>query len=379
MTQQIELLRHFLDANQPILITGKPGTGKTFTVYDEIVKKQGGFLITVLGSVREPTDIAGYPYKTQDSGVKIDAPHYAKVAMEAVESGKYPIVAIFFDELRRVNPAVQAALLRVFLERAVGDVQLPQEIRMLAASNPATDGGWPLESALANRMGHVLWDIDVDGWKEGMSANEFRVLAPMSVSNLDKLGAERALIASFINARSDMLLTYPREEELRDGPWPSPRSWDMSAHVLTSVDPKNRSLRLDVIAASVGMDAAVQFVEWLDAADLPTPEDVLNGVAQNIVDLSRPDRTYAIVNNTIAYVMRKLNDPTTINAKQLAMAAWKLLADVNDGGAADIATAFVVKFYEIARDCPHDVDNMTTQNSYMARFVPVLTAAGMIV
>lgn len=377
-TQQMQLLRHFLKANQPILITGQPGTGKTFTMYDEVVKRQGGYLITVLGSVREPTDIAGYPYKTQDSGVKIDAPFYAREAMAALDSGKYPLVVVFFDEIRRTVPAVQAALLRVMLERVVGDVQMPKEIRMVAASNPSTDGGWPLESALANRMGHVSWDIDPELWKLGMSSNDFRTLAPMDKASLDNLGTERALIASFINARTDMLIAYPANEEARDGAWPSPRSWDMAAHVLSTVDKTDRNLRLDVIASSVGMDAAVQFLEWLDAADLPTPQDVLNGKVTQIVDLARPDRTYAIVANSLGYAMRRLNDPTITEplAEATAEAGWQVLAKVNDGGAADIATAFVVKFYDTVRECKWSLTDKAQDGAYMSRFGAILKAAG---
>lgn len=379
MSTQMDMMRHFLKANQPLLVTGKPGTGKTFTIYDEIVKKQGGFLITVLGSVREPTDIAGYPYKTQDSGVKIDAPHYAKLAVEALESGNYPIVAIFFDELRRVVPAVQAALLRVFLERAVGDVQLPQAIRMIAASNPSTDGGWPLESALANRMGHIKWDIDPDAWKMGMTAGEFRPLAPMDDASMQRLGTERSFVASFMNARSDMLLQYPDDEEKRDGAWPSPRSWDMAAHVLSTAEPSDRNLRLNIIASSVGMDAAVQFVEWLNAADLPSAEDVLSGKVTDIVDLPRPDRTYAIVSNAIGYAMRKLNDASTTNAFEISEAAWRVLSEVNDKGAADISSAFIHKMYEVTVSCPHPgLLDKANDGAYMAKFQPILQAAGLL-
>jgi MoxR-like ATPase len=378
MSTQDKMLDHFLKANQPLLITGSPGTGKTFSIYDTVVRKMGGFLITVLGSTREPVDIAGYPYKTQDSGVKIDAPHYAKVAIQAIESGKYPIVAIFFDELRRVVPAVQAALLRVFLERAVGDVQLPQEIRMLAASNPSSDGGWALESALANRMGHVQWDIDTEAWKMGMIANEFRTLAPLPAGAMDNLGRERGLIAAFISARSDLLLAYPENEELRDGAWASPRSWDMAAHVLTTVPEDDRSTRLDIIAATVGMPNAVQFLEWLDAADLPTAEDVISGKFTDIVDLARPDRTFAIISNAVGYIMRHLNDAATTNAKELTEAGWRILANANNAGAADISAAFIGKLYEVAKSCSHDVgDDITNNAEYMRQFRPLLEAAGL--
>jgi MoxR-like ATPase len=53
---------------------------------------------------------------------------------------------LFLDELTTAPPAVQAAMLRVVLERAVGDVELPASVRIVAAANPAEQAadGWEL-------------------------------------------------------------------------------------------------------------------------------------------------------------------------------------------------------------------------------------------
>src|SRR5262249_29844746 len=55
---------------------------------------------------------------------------------------------LFLDELTTAPPAVQAAMLRVVLERAVGDVELPAAVRVVAAANPAGQAadGWELAS-----------------------------------------------------------------------------------------------------------------------------------------------------------------------------------------------------------------------------------------
>lgn len=375
----INLMRHFLKANIPFVITSKPGAGKTSAIQAEVEDVQGGKVITVLGSVREPTDIVGMPYRGEN-GVLIAAPQWANEAIAAYESGNYPLVVVFFDELRRVVPAVQNALLRVMLERVVGDKALPKEIRMVAASNPSTDGGWPLESALANRLGHISWSVNPDEWRMGMISGDYRPLAPMPRELMDRLNIESASIAAFIGTRADMLAVYPENEEKRDGAWPSPRSWHMAAHVLAGVAPTERATRLDIIASCVGTDAAVQYLEWLDAADLPPTEDVISGKFTQIVDPYRPDRTYAITANAIAYVIRTLNSTDTLPsvAEAVAEAGWRILAAVNDGGAADIATSFIPKLYTVSRDCPHYVGHDRALDAqYMSKFRPLLEAAGM--
>ena len=56
---------------------------------------------------------------------------------------------LFLDELSTAPPAVQAALLRVVLERVVGDLTLPDEVAVVAAANPPDQAadGWDLSGA----------------------------------------------------------------------------------------------------------------------------------------------------------------------------------------------------------------------------------------
>ena len=69
---------------------------------------------------------------------------------------------LFFDELSSAPPAVQAALLRVVLERRVGSLQLPEHVRIVAAANPPASAadGWHLSPPLANRFVHLHWTHD---------------------------------------------------------------------------------------------------------------------------------------------------------------------------------------------------------------------------
>lgn len=372
MLLQHELLRSYLRSNQPVVMTGRPGIGKTFAIVDEF-EQSGGFLITCLGSVREPTDIAGWPYRT-DKGVLLDAPHYAKVAIEAQESGKYSMVGIFYDELRRCVPAVQNALLRVFLEGIVGDITLPREIRRIAASNHAEDGGWPLESALANRLGHIDVEVDHDVFQKGFVTNTFRPLTPIKdPETRERLREERAWIASFLHKRSELLIRYPEDEEKRDGPWPSPRSWDMGAHVLAHTPHADKNLRTSIIGTAVGMGAAIEALGWLEAQDLPNPEDTLYGRVKDVVDQKRPDRTYAVVSAALSLAFQSLEGKEAV-AQKAWDAGWTLVARVKTDGAADIAGSFIPEFYRKGETCRY---GLRQPDEEIALFADLLERAGL--
>ena len=65
---------------------------------------------------------------------------------------------------------MQAALLRV--ERVVGDLELPDEVVVVAAANPPefAAGGWDLSAPLANRFCHLDWPVEAQAFAEGLSA-----------------------------------------------------------------------------------------------------------------------------------------------------------------------------------------------------------------
>src|SRR5204862_1816424 len=81
----------------------------------------------------------------------------------------------FFDEISTAPPAVQAALLRVVLERTVGDLTLPDAVSVVAAANPPEQAadGWDLSPPLANRFCHLDWPVEArtvaDGFSSGWS------------------------------------------------------------------------------------------------------------------------------------------------------------------------------------------------------------------
>ena len=145
-------------ANLPVLLWGQPGIGKSSTL-TELARGLDLPLETVIASVHEPSDFSGLPVLGPDpagQGVAMAPPDWA-VRLRRAGDG-----LLFLDELSSAPPAVQAALLRVVLERRVGSLALPDGVRIVAAANPAGSAadGWQLAPPLANRFVHLDWVCD---------------------------------------------------------------------------------------------------------------------------------------------------------------------------------------------------------------------------
>ncbi|MFN4033681.1 MAG: ATP-binding protein, partial [Fimbriimonadales bacterium] len=92
----------------PALVWGAPGTGKSTFV--ESLAREDYPVVTVIASLHDPTDFNGLPV-LHDGRVRFAPPEWAFI-FETPKQG-----VLFLDELTTAPPTVQAALLRLVLER----------------------------------------------------------------------------------------------------------------------------------------------------------------------------------------------------------------------------------------------------------------------
>lgn len=354
-------IRALIVAGIPVVTTGPPGVGKTgwfralvnehgFEVQDlraamKITEPGAGkwAMIQVVSSIRDPEDIAGWPVRTDD-GLIMDPAIWAKAANHLANLGYF--VLVMFDELRTISAAKQAAIMKPVHERLVGDEFLNPEIRFIAAANDIelSANGVPLEAAFANRWAHVDWELDAKSWAQGMYSGKFALQSPLPKKYRDQLGQERALIASFIERRPELLLQVPKDEEGRDGAWPSPRMWDTAAHAL-SVS-KDSDLRARLVASCVGLAQAAEFIEWQNSLDLPDPEDIISGAYKGAIhDPMRGDKTFAILSSVVAALTSNKNATRE-------KAVWNIFKKIADEGAPDIAAGHVATMFDLASTPP---------------------------
>jgi hypothetical protein len=287
----------------PVLLWGAPGTGKT-SVVQAMAEAAGWPCETVIASIREPSDFAGLPIiagtDADTAQVNFAPPRWAR---RLVNAGRG---VLFFDEVSTAPPAVQAALLRVVLERTVGDLVLPGDVAVVAAANPPEQAadGWDLSAPLANRFCHLDWPVDARLLAAGFTAGWSTPAPPVLPEEwLRQVGVARSWVAGFITVRPTLAIEVPVETAGAGRAWPSPRTWDMAARLLaaanqTGISEAARSL---LIRGAVGQGPGVEFLTWLVEADLPDPEAVLAD-PESFEIPTRGDRAYAALSSIAAAV-----------------------------------------------------------------------------
>jgi hypothetical protein len=265
-----------------LILHGKPGTGKTSFIEGLQTPKMP--VLTLSCSLYEATDFSGLPFFSQDR-TKFAPPEWS-FYFDECENG-----ILFFDEITTCMPAVQAALLRVILNRKVGSKSLPKNVRILAAANPADEiqSGYELTPPLANRFCHISWVMTAnafaDGMTQGFQSPEMFEIDPHD-HQVCKQGWQN-LIASFLQLNSSLVITSPAEGELA---FASPRTYDMVAALMASCEllglgpalggkpssaDDGTAARLAV--GCIGSAAATAFLGFLQNLDLPDPAEFLSG------------------------------------------------------------------------------------------------------
>jgi hypothetical protein len=350
-------------AKAPVILWGGPGTGKSAVVHS-LGDALGRPIVTVIASLREPADFAGLPVVTADGSVRLAEPTWAR---DLAESGDG---VLFLDEVTTAPPAVQAALLRVVLERVVGDVRLPDGVAIIAAANPPdmAAGAWDLSAPLANRFCHIDWAADAGRYLEALSTGwpipNIAFGKPEPDPRLS--GQIRATVGGFLKSRPALLHAMPQDVSNAGRAWPSPRSWDLATRLWVAAEQADRARAtvLTLIAGCIGAGPARELLVWQEEADLPDPEEVLRN-PEHFRLPDRGDRQFAILSALTAAVALK---PT----KERWEAAFKVVEQAVERGAADVAA---VAARTLAKNVPEGLEAFPPAVLALA---PVLDKAGLL-
>ncbi|MEU1285207.1 MoxR family ATPase [Kitasatospora sp. NPDC005856] len=327
---QLEALTLAVAADLPVLLWGEPGIGKTAAL-TQLAEALELPLTTVIASVHEPSDFSGLPIVGDDpaqQGVPMAPPDWA---VRLVRAGRG---LLFLDELSTAPPAVQAALLRLVLERRVGALQLPPGVRIVAAANPRSSAadGWELSPPLANRFVHLQWVHDHEVVVRGLGG--VWPVAPLPRLDPRTLPAAVALarrsVCGLLAARPALVHRLPTTETRRGGAWPSPRSWDMALRLVafaTAAGSSREVLSL-LVRGAVGDGPGLELMAHMDRMDLPDPEDLLADPAAAVLP-ERGDLRQAVLDAVVAAV-RTRPDRARWDA------AWTLLARALETGTPDL-------------------------------------------
>ncbi|MGW4911968.1 AAA family ATPase [Streptomyces sp. NPDC004270] len=327
---QLEALTLAVAADLPVLLWGEPGIGKTAAL-TQLAASLDLPLTTVIASVHEPSDFSGLPVVGDDpavQGVPMAPPDWA---VRLVQAGRG---LLFLDELSTAPPAVQAALLRLVLERRVGALRLPPGVRIVAAANPRSSAadGWELSPPLANRFVHLQWAHDHEVVVRGLGGTWPRATLPRL--DPDRLSAAvdfaRLAVCGLLATRPTLVHRLPSGETRRGGAWPSPRSWDMTLRLVAFAHAagSSRDVLSLLVRGTVGDGPGLELLASVDRMELPDPETLLADPGAAELP-ERGDLRQAVLDGVVAAV-RERPDRARWDA------AWALLVRALDTGAPDL-------------------------------------------
>jgi hypothetical protein len=373
LSLQSDLLLLGLKANVPTLLWGAPGVGKTSNIYG-IAKHMNAHLETLIASIREPTDFGGLPIRTGEGEVTLAPMGWAKRIREANDRGQLSIV--FIDEISTAPPANQAALLRVSLDKVVGDLDLvganPDMVRMVAAANPPelAAGGWDLAAPLANRWFHVQWTADPKEWVNGYLMGWPKPNFPAISDDWEEgIEYQKSMTAGYIMSQPQDLVKVPADENEAGTAWPSPRSWVMMDKLLTAANAANlKEHQLAIITGSVGKEVGHKYYTYIRDLDLPNADELLSN-PDSFVLPQRADQTYAVLTAVVSHVTRAGGQPN----KERYLAAWKILSKAAEQSSIDIACGAAKNLGKWGIQ-----HNMPDTGELIDPFIPILREAGVL-
>jgi len=271
---------HRLGPEFATMIWGPPGIGKTEAVkqvFGKIDAKTGKpehEIVLVLAGCSEPTDISGVPfeykYKDEFVATQILAPIWAyNASKDAPPEHQGPMV-IFFDDIVTGHEQTQAACFKVFGEKKVGNLQLRDNVYIIAAGNRTEDksAAFEMPMALANRMKHYYAKTDVDAWLD------WAVDAGI-----------HPLITAFIRRQPQNLNTFAEVVKLAQSEkaFATPRTWEMMSKSMYKMDPKGGiqgNWLYKAAVGCIGSGIGIEFTAYCNnTTKLIAPEEIIRDPA----------------------------------------------------------------------------------------------------
>ena len=325
----------------PVLVWGKPGVGKSSFL--EGMEKDDFSVLTLIASIHDPTDFSGLPIH-HEGKVRFAIPEWVDQFSEDKDG------LLFLDELTTAPPAVQAALLRVVLERKVGFHPLPKSVRIVAAANPPDmmTGGWELTPPLRNRFVHIQWDLSTQAYISGLE-NGFPEAERYDIpeaKHAELLPKWKLKVGAFLKRQPNLLETSPENDMYA---FASPRSWEFAAALLASCEilgqapiqgqsPSRACMTL--LKGCIGEGASLPFLDFLKNLKLPDPDKALDGKVQVDIGGFNDSELYVFFGSVTNAIMQRFKGDNFLHP---AFWYYEMIQEINSNGRRDIIYAHIRK------------------------------------
>lgn len=339
-----EALGICIAAKQAVILWGKPGQGKTSVLTAMAKKMENTNLTTIIASIREPSDFAGLPNIVGNRACLV-APDWAYKIQEHGDKDPNNRDILFFDEISTAVPATQAAMLRVILDKVVGDLALGDHVSIVAAANPtelAADG-WDLTPPMANRFVHLNWSLPAHVFVTGLSVGWPET--PIPVVDKTKLEKElqeaKVIVSSFLHTKQDFI-TVMDEDNISEtsGAFMTPRSWETAATLYgwCKASSVSDDALHELMKGTLGVNH-LEFLEFAAKLDLPDPNAIIADPSSWKIG-DRKDQTFSVALSILGALKQNLTNERWING-------GKIMALMEQAGEADVAVTFGLSWMEM--------------------------------
>lgn len=232
-------------------IWGPPGIGKS-AVIKQIAHDAGIGLIDIRLSLRDPSDLRGFPYPENGRAKWL-------VPWELPTSGRG---IILLDEINLAPQLVQAAAYQLVTDKRIGEYQVPEGWGVVAAGNRIDDGAYVYKMAkpLRNRFVHIYFEVNFDDWRVWAIKND--------------IASE---VVEFLSFRPDFLFKF--DPKRSDDAFPTPRSWEFVSIIWKwSKGRISDELLFKALAGTVGLAYVTEFQSFLELRQqFPDVQAILEG------------------------------------------------------------------------------------------------------
>jgi hypothetical protein len=230
--------------NQPIMLEGIHGIGKSEVVSEYFSKKGYRIIVLFLGQMADAGDIIGLPNKVEKNGIVYT--DYAPPLWWPKDTDEK--ILLFLDELNRARPEIHQVIMDLCLNRRLAGKDLPKNTRIVAAVNPSNNGSYQVEDldpALLDRFNKVDFRPTFDEWVDWALSRK--------VHNK---------VIGFLSKNTSLLDPPSRKEAINGSVYPSRRSWKRVSDVLNNNSDLNEHTISNVVFSIVGAAATATFMQF---------------------------------------------------------------------------------------------------------------------
>ena len=256
-----EILKVAKMADEPVLLVGKHGIGKTETVA-QFAKENEYYFQPLYISHQETADLIGIPVEKEGATIW-SKPEWLVKIEDAAKNGKDTV--LFLDELNRAPLDVRQVALQLVLNKEVHTHKLPDNTYIVAAINPTDDDinnyqVEELDKALLDRFFVINVESNTEDWIEWASDSGIH---PM--------------IIKFISKFPEYL--YHEDENLDI--FPTNRAWSKLSNVLISFEKlyanndKYYPLLIELVNGKIGPVVGQKFLTFYKNEKIFNIDDLL--------------------------------------------------------------------------------------------------------